>query len=481
MFRLLSWQEFRLWTWPVSLPHWSISPNAVTGNGASFTVRFQSAVVNGAPFPAVTRTYVLFSGPSGGLDTANACFIEILPGANAFRLGKDSGADFTPAIAGGSGTFASNSKCVLSTTGSQAPGPVLGASADYTATLNVKFLRPFNGPHAIFLLTQGADGSSSGWARAGTYTVQSTDPGPIVKTGEPLIVSTSPVTGTGAGITATGVFGQTSGSGGHYLGYILLLPTPNIQNFNAAGTCLIEYNRLSNGIRLIDNAGTGWLGGIEGIQAGLAGNVLSNASCTVNVAQAVIDIANEQMKVTVPVTYASGFGPMIGLFTQALDVNGRWTDMRQIGSLVSTIANQPTPGPNVSVAQPSANQFQVTATAGSSALAQVHLRISTQILNAPFCHVVWLPPENTIALINDAGTALVGAGFVALGSAGTLANSQCTVNVATATVIQSGSQRTLSISSTTTPALPGQRFTLVNAFDAGGLLTHWRVGPLISQ
>src|SRR5215204_5388808 len=60
----------------------------------------------------------------------------------------------------------------------------------------------------------------------------------------------------------------TGGATQHYLGYILFLPTPNVVNYRATGSCLVEYNRISHGMRLIDNAGTGWLGGISGITLG---------------------------------------------------------------------------------------------------------------------------------------------------------------------------------------------------------------------
>ena len=70
---------------------------------------------------------------------------------------------------------------------------------------------------------------------------------------------------TGASGTFTATFRHPGGVSKHYLGYILFLPTPNVVSFRAQGSCLIEYNRISNGMRLIDNAGTGWLGPIEGV------------------------------------------------------------------------------------------------------------------------------------------------------------------------------------------------------------------------
>ena len=33
-----------------------------------------------------------------------------------------------------------------------------------------------------------------------------------------------------------------------YLGYFLALPAPNVMNYTAAGSCLIEYNKLGAGV-----------------------------------------------------------------------------------------------------------------------------------------------------------------------------------------------------------------------------------------
>ena len=59
------------------------------------------------------------------------------------------------------------------------------------------------------------------------------------------LASLTPVTGAGANQTFKAVFRHLDGSRGHYLGYLLLLPTPNIVWFTARGSCLVEYNRIS--------------------------------------------------------------------------------------------------------------------------------------------------------------------------------------------------------------------------------------------
>ena len=73
------------------------------------------------------------------------------------------------------------------------------------------------------------------------------------------------VAGTQNSATFTGTYSHSAGVDSLYLMYMLFLPTPNVVNFVAQGSCLVEYNRISNGMRLIDDAGTGWLGGISGI------------------------------------------------------------------------------------------------------------------------------------------------------------------------------------------------------------------------
>ena len=101
-----------------------------------------------------------------------------------------------------------------------------------------------------------------------TYNVIVFDPataGPQVGPGAPSVVSFSPLSGSGTTGTFTATFQQSSGN--HYFGYMLFLPTPN-RWYTATGSCLIEYNKYSNGVRLINNAGTGWLGGQSGIPIG---------------------------------------------------------------------------------------------------------------------------------------------------------------------------------------------------------------------
>jgi hypothetical protein len=311
------------------------------------------------------------------------------------------------------------------------------------------------------------------------YRLTSTQPA----ASRPELISLSPASGSGTSGTFTAVFRHPDGAtfeqgkyGGHYLGYILFLPTPNVVSFNAQGTCLIEYNRISNGMRLINNAGNEWIGFHEGVPVSPGAPPLSNKACTVHVAGATAVLSGTDMTVTVPVTFnAANVTSTMGTFIQANDANDNWTDFRQFGNW--TVPGAPLKaGPNVVSATPvsgGGSSMALTATishsGGASQIAEAHVRFNTAIVGGSPCHAVYFPPNNTIALINDAGTALVGP--VALGNP--ISTGRCNL-AAGATRSTPGNNLVLNLPFTfsgATFAVP--KSTYINAFDVYGAVTHW--------
>jgi hypothetical protein len=270
--------------------------------------------------------------------------------------------------------------------------------------------------------------------------------------------------------------GTTVPLAGHYLGYILFLPLPNVVSFNAQGTCLIEYNRISNGMRLINNAGNGWIGPAEGVPVSPATPPLSNNACTVNVAAVSAVVSGTDMTVIVPVTFnAANVTGTMATFLQENDVNDNWTDFRQFGNW--TVPGAPMKvGPNVLSATPTSGAgAAMTLTAnlshsgGYSQIGEVHLRLNTAVVGGAPCHAVYFATNNTIALINDAGTALIGP--VALGTA--VAGGRCSI-AAGASRVPSGNSLTLNVPFTfNTGTFGGAKNIYVDAFDLHGAVTHW--------
>jgi hypothetical protein len=324
----------------------------------------------------------------------------------------------------------------------------------------------------------------NGVPRTFTYNVIVFDPavaGTPTGPGAPSVVSFSPLTGSGYSGTFTATYQQPSNN--HYLGYMLFLPTPNVVFYTATGSCLVEYNKYSNGVRLIDNAGTGWLGGQSGIPIAPGAGTLTNNQCSVNVANVVANVSGNTMTVTVPVTFFGALGPVLGTFLQALDSNGVWTGMTQFGNQVLPGAAQTRLGPTVSGFSSTATTgtqatYTIAAshTGGGSQLSMVHLLTSASIVGSPACQFVYFPGSNTLNLINDAGTALVSPAGVTVGQAGSLANSRCSTNVAMTSRTQGVNTVTLVLPVTYTQAFAGQKNVYANTFDVDGLLSHWVQG-----
>jgi hypothetical protein len=299
--------------------------------------------------------------------------------------------------------------------------------------------------------------------------------------GTPGVVSFAPLSGSGYTGTFTATFTQSSNN--HYLGYMLFLPTPNVVNYTATGSCLVEYNKYSNGVRLIDNAGTDWLGPISGVPITPSAPILVNNQCSVNVANVVANVSGSTMTLTIPVTFFQSLGPVLGTFLQAEDSNGVWTGMTQFGNWLLPGAPQIRSGPAIASASASATAgrqatytLTTTHTSGVQALSMIHFLASAEVVGSPACQIVYFPSANVLNMVNDAGTALVSATGIAAGQAGLLTNTRCSVNTSLASRTQTPSALTLTIPVNYAVGFAGQKTVYFNAFDNAGLLTHWVTG-----
>ena len=448
----------------------AVSP--ATGTGASQTFTATYTDLNGGADIASAFLMV-----ASAVNPAGTCFVHYDRASNSVRLMNDAGSTWSAWLAAGTGST-SNSQCTVNSQGLTAT--VNGNTL--TVTYPISFLSGAAGQRSVFALAIDAGGISSQWAQLGTWNASSQ------ALQFPPLVSFSPLSGSGLSGTFTAVYRQPGGKSQHYLGYMLFLPSPNIVWFTALGTCLIEYNRISNGMRLIDNAGTGWIGPPEGVPVHPATPPLSNNMCTVNVAGATISFAGNDMTVTIPVVFkATGLTPVLGTFLQEQDVNGVWTDMRQFGNwVIPGAATRPGPGTvSLSPTQFTGNSVTLTATAshtsGVGQIGMFHLLIADKVVGGSACQVVYFAFDDTMALINDAGTDFAGAGRVARGTATTLANSRCSVNAATTTRVVSGNNVTVSYPMTFAPAtFGGLKNVYMNTFDLSGNLSHWVQGATVN-
>jgi hypothetical protein len=294
---------------------------------------------------------------------------------------------------------------------------------------------------------------------------------------QPSVVSLTPLNGSGPTATFTSVYRHAGGVNQSYLGYLLILPTPNIVQYTATGSCLIEYNRISNGMRLIDNAGTGWLGPIEGYKVGPAGTVLTNAYCTVNTRDVTVAFTTTDMIITVPVTFFGNFTGPLGTFLQLWDVNDVKTGMTQFGNWTAYPLASPKPGPYVGqVTIPPYTKAPVNVdvfTGHTSGLANIftsNVLVADKIVGGNIrCHIIYFQATHDIRLVNAAGD-----GFV---TNTPQQNGQCAIGNFNDLLYASGSGNEvhLHIPMQWNPSLPiPQKLNVwINTFDNFGKLTHW--------
>lgn len=293
------------------------------------------------------------------------------------------------------------------------------------------------------------------------------------------VESITPLNGTGLTGTFTGVFRHTGGVNQSYLSYLLLLPTPNIVWFTARGSCLVEYNRISNGVRLINDAGDNWLGRLEGEPAGPAGKVLANQICSVDTRNVTRTLGATDVTLTVPISFtAAPAGPM-GSFLQHFDVNGKYTGMTQFGNWTANPITTLKPGPYISsigassayAIAPSAINITSGHTSGLTNVSMVNLLVAEQIVGGNNrCHIIYFQATQEIKLINDAGN-----GFV---TGSPLHNSVCAIgNLHNDIMTASGNsaQVSIHIPMEWNPDLsyPKKLSIWGNTFDNFGNLTHW--------
>lgn len=452
-----------------------IIPNSGAGSSQVFTARYATPNPGGA---TIDRAYLLINTAVNG---TGSCMVEFSPATNTFRLINNDGLSWTmPAIAG-TGVVLSNSQCSLNLSGSSGTTTVGLGTLETVVNSSITFTAGFTGAKNVYLLANSeATGLSSGWIQTGTWNVTTGGGGG----GVVGLASLVPTTGSSFSQTFTSVFTHSGGANQLYLGYTLFLPTPNVVNYTATGSCLVEYNRISNGMRLVNNAGTDWLGGASGIPLGTPGASLTNNYCTVYVQSATAFVGGNTMTVNIPVTFYTALGPVLGTFLQAVDVNDVWTGMNQFGNWVLPGGTPQRSGPSIVNILPTSGAgnavtYSLTAAhpAGTTALTQMHLLMSDRIVGGLPCQVVYMPGSNVLNLVNDTGTALVSPTGISPGTPGIISNSRCGLNTGLASVATSGVNITVNLPLTFAPGtFGGAKGVYGIAFDNSGLTTHWVQG-----
>jgi hypothetical protein len=425
-----------------------------------FIYEVPSTLTGGHPVDSMT---ILLSN---GVNGANACMVQYNPQASNIRLMADNGTSWLGPLNLGVAGKLSNSQCTVHGVWSRARSSVPAANGPkHVLEVAVEPTRS-NGLVTMYgMITSATAPFTTEWTNygmvefdAGVFNLIDVKPR-AVETDYVVLESEL----------------STLVPESQYLTYLLLLPTPNVVQFTAKGSCLVEYNRISNGIRLVNDAGIDWHGPISGVPIAANAPQLSNSTCTVDVARAMHDSDGAGRSILrIPIRMKSALGRTVTTFIQAFDVLGNFTDMRQFGMVKNIAGGADAPGPHASASVLAMNGTKMTAQAkfthdgGLGQIVVAHVRVTDTIVSNGACHIVYFPPANTINLVN--GTQFVGPDRTP-GTTGTLSNSACSFNLSEVSVAKS-TDLTLTIPITLI-GWPEQRRLYVNAFDMKGLLTHW--------
>jgi hypothetical protein len=206
---------------------------------------------------------------------------------------------------------------------------------------------------------------------------------------------------------------------------------------------------------------------------------LQNSQCSANVGSSSVSGSGNNLTTNLAITFTSSFAGTQITFMKADDNGGLTSGWKVLGSWSIPLAvNQPpavvsvTPGSGSGLG-PQTFSFVYSDPNGFAYLNTVSALFSPAGSGSNSCYLLYVRPVNSLYLLNDAGTSWLGP--MTPGAAGTLQNSQCSVNVGGSSVSGSGNNLTTNLAITFTSSFAGTQTTFMKADDNGGLTSGWKV------
>src|ERR1700722_4383128 len=285
-----------------------------------------------------------------------------------------------------------------------------------TSSLNLTLVTPIQSTN---------NASSSGWVlRLGVTALPTTTPS---------VLSVSPPSGSAAAVTFTAQFSDTGGGGALTTAALLV----NTSSSLSAG-CYVNYNPASNLLSIYNDAGTAVLSTMTP-----GSGSAQNSQCGLNGVGSSVNVTGTTLTVAFSVTFLTAFSGAKNVYLQAGDTDAN-TGWIAEGTYTAMIL----PGtPQVISVAPNASGgstqtftlvFGDTVAASNISAAVVLFNASLSASNA--CDVGFSFPANTVGLLSDSGLSSTS---MAIGSSGSLQNSQCVIQATTATL--SGFSLTISV------------------------------------
>jgi hypothetical protein len=442
----------------------SASPNTGSGSSQAFTFRYS----DGEGATNLTQGWVWFSASNGNGAWVNSCFMYYQRATNTLNLLNDAGGAYSAGTLGSSGTL-SNSQCSVAL----ASGSRSTSGNTLTVNLTVSFTSNFSGAKHIYMDAVNADGMTSGWPDRGDWTVPASTPPP--PTGVQAVSST-PNAGSGASQTFALLYSSSAGATDLATAWAWF----SASNGNNAwiNSCFLYYQRASNTLFLLDDAGSTYSSGTLGSSA-----TLSNGQCSVALANTTRTVSGNNLTVNAAMTFAGTFNGAKNIYMDAVSNAGTSSGWPDRGDW-TVPAGTPPPPAGVSAVSASPNSGSGTSqtfslvysdSAGASDLATAWLWFtptfstnSSAFLNT--CFMYYQRSSNTLNLLNNAGSAYASG---TVGGSGSISNGQCSVALGTATRTLSGNNLTLSVPVTFNASFAGAKNIYMDAVSNAGVSSGW--------
>ncbi len=446
------WQQLGSWTVPAGSGVAVVSVTPSSGSAASQTFALQYSDPLGA---ASLQTAWAYFNTTLANPASNSCLLYYNVAANAINLAQDSGTAWLTATPG-SATTLQNSQCTLNA----AATTVVRNGNTLTVNLSMTFQPGYAGAKNIYMYAVDVSGSSSGWQQLGSWTVPA---GSGV-----AVVSVTPSSGSAASQTFALQYSDALGAASLQTAWAYFNTT--LAN-PASNSCLLYYNVAANAINLAQDSGTAWLTATPG-----SAITLQNSQCSLNAAATTVIRNGNTLTVNLSMTFQPGYAGAKNIYMYAVDVSGSNSGWHQMGSWTvpagsGVAAVSVTPSSGSVASQTFALRYSDAA--GAASLQTVWAYFSGGLVNpaSNSCLLYYNAAANLINLAQDSGTAWLTANP---GSATTLQNSQCSLNIGASSVTLNGNTLTLNLSMAFQPAYAGAKNIYLYAADVSGSNSGWQ-------
>jgi M6 family metalloprotease-like protein len=442
-------------------PNSTPEPEGVTpgsGSAAAETIQVFDVVfadLDGAS--SLQSVRVLFSTAG---ETANACYIEYRPGTNQLRLYNDSPNSWFFSQPGVNSVLSSgNTRCEVLAGGSS----VTVSGSTLTLRLSIRFKTAFVGAKIVNAAATDNAGADSGWVTVGQWTV-----GGLVNS-LPSAGGVLPTNGSSTSQTFQFTFSDPNGASD--LNVLNVLINNALDGRQA---CYLAYVRGANQLYLVSDAGSGLLPALTPGTTGTA----ANSQCSVSAAGASAVTSGNTLTLTVPVTFASGFGGSKVVYLAARDTaeaNSGWIPggVWRVPGAAATSPAVLTAGLPKLTATSATVALTFSDAQGGSDLNVINVLINSALDGRNACYLAFVRSQNVVYLVNDAGGGLLSG--VLLGTGASASNSQCTIQGAGSSASVSGNQLTLNLALTlNSPSFSGNRIIYAAARDAQENNSGWQ-------